>query len=85
MPSNALPKSSRPWNTHNLTQLHEAAHGLKGISRNMGAEALAQLAVQIEAIRKAGERPVLADWKTQLQDAFQQTRTELQNVFHRAK
>ena len=51
----------------------------------MGAEALAQLAVQIEAIRKAGERPVLADWKTQLQDAFQQTRTELQNVFHRAK
>ncbi len=71
--------------THNPTQLHEAAHGLKEISRNMGAEALAQLAVQIEAIRKAGEGPVLADWETQLQDAFQQTRTELQNVFHRAK
>jgi HPt (histidine-containing phosphotransfer) domain-containing protein len=56
--------------THNLTQLHEAAHGLKGISRNMGAEELAQLAVQIEAIHKEGEGHVLADWETQLQDAF---------------
>lgn len=69
----------------NLTQLHEAAHGLKGISRNTGAEALAQLAVQIAAICKAGEGPVLADWGTQLQDAFEQTRTELENVFKRAK
>ncbi|MFZ1744509.1 MAG: Hpt domain-containing protein [Nitrospirales bacterium] len=69
----------------NLTQLHEAAHRLKGISHNMGAEALAQLAVQIEAICKAGEGPVLADWETQLQDAFQQTRTKFENVFTRAK
>jgi CheY-like chemotaxis protein len=71
--------------THNLTQLHEAAHGLKGISRNMGADSLAQLAVQIEATCKAGEAATLSDWEPQLQDAFQQTRTELEDVFKRAK
>ncbi|MBA3964355.1 MAG: response regulator [Nitrospirales bacterium] len=71
--------------THNLTQLHEAAHGLKGISRNMGADSLAQLAVQIEAIGQAGEAAALSDWEPQLQDAFQQTRTELEDVVQRAK
>ncbi|MCW5784092.1 MAG: Hpt domain-containing protein [Nitrospirales bacterium] len=36
--------------THNLTQVHKAAHGLKAISRNMGTEPFAQLAVKIAAI-----------------------------------
>ncbi|MDH5699968.1 MAG: response regulator, partial [Nitrospirota bacterium] len=66
--------------THNLTQLQEAAHGLKGISRNMGADSLAQLAVQFEATCKAGEATALSDWEPQLQDAFQQTRQELEGV-----
>ncbi|HSF10356.1 MAG TPA: response regulator [Nitrospirales bacterium] len=70
---------------HNLTQLNEAAHGLKGISRNMGADSLAQLAVQIEATCKAGEVAALSNWEPQLHDVFQQTRTELENVFNRAK
>lgn len=50
-------------------------------SRKTGAEALAQLAVLIEATCKAGEGPFLADWDPQLQDACQQTRTELEDVF----
>ncbi len=70
---------------HNLTQLNEAAHGLKGISQNMGADSLAQLAVQIEAICKAGEAAALSDWEPQLQDVFQQTRKELADVFNRAQ
>ena len=38
----------------NIYQLQEAAHGLKGIARNMGANSLAQLAGKIEADCKAG-------------------------------
>ncbi|MDH3503885.1 MAG: response regulator, partial [Nitrospirota bacterium] len=66
--------------TQNLIQMHEAAHGLKGIARNMGADSLAHIAVLIDATCKAGEAAALSDWEPQLQDAFQQTRQELEGV-----
>ncbi|MGP0594160.1 response regulator [Nitrospira sp. T9] len=71
--------------TQNLTQLNEAAHGLKGISRNMGADSLAQLAGEIEATCKAGEPAALSGWEPQIQDVFQQTRKELEDIFDRSK
>ncbi|MDR4486656.1 MAG: Hpt domain-containing protein [Nitrospirales bacterium] len=36
-------------------QVQDAAHGLKGIARNMGAEALAELALHIETACRSGE------------------------------
>jgi CheY-like chemotaxis protein/HPt (histidine-containing phosphotransfer) domain-containing protein len=64
----------------NIHHLQEAAHGLKGISRNMGADSLAQLAMKIEADCKAGNAATMSEWSPRIQRAFQQTRQELEDV-----
>ena len=66
--------------THDLVQIQEAAHGLKGISRNMGANALAQVALDLEAACKAGEATCLSSFQSTLQDSFQQTRQKLEDT-----
>ena len=68
----------------NIYQLQEAAHGLKGIARNMGADLLAQLAGKIEANCKAGNTATLSEWRTRIQGTFQQTRQELEDVLRNA-
>jgi CheY-like chemotaxis protein len=68
----------------NIHHLQEAAHGLKGIARNMGADSLAQLAVKIEANCKAGNTATLSEWSPRIQGTFQQTRQELEDVLRNA-
>jgi HPt (histidine-containing phosphotransfer) domain-containing protein len=68
----------------NIHHLQEAAHGLKGIARNMGADSLAQLAVEIEANCKAGNTATLSEWSLRIQGTFQQTRQELEDVLRNA-
>ena len=65
---------------HNIHQLQEATHGLKGIARNMGADSLAQLAVNIEAICQSGNTDGMTEWSPRIQTTFQQTRQELEEV-----
>jgi HPt (histidine-containing phosphotransfer) domain-containing protein len=68
----------------NIHHLQEAAHGLKGIARNMGADSLAQLAVKIEANCKAGNTAPRSEWSPRIQRMFQQTRQELEDVLRNA-
>jgi len=63
-----------------LTQIQEAAHGLKGISRNMGAEALAQMALNLENACQKGEGAFLSSMPDTLQDVFQKTRQQLEEA-----
>jgi CheY-like chemotaxis protein len=64
--------------SQDLPQVKEAAHGLKGISRNMGANALAQVAMDLETACKAGGPIFPSSLRTTIQDCFQQTRQELE-------
>ncbi len=66
--------------THDVATIQEAAHGLKGISRNMGAEALAQVAVDLEIACKAGHTTVLQSFRRTLQESFQYTRQNLEKI-----
>jgi len=63
---------------HDLPQIQEAAHGLKGISRNMGAEALAQMALNLENACQIGKGAFLSSMPDTLQDVFQKTRQQLE-------
>jgi CheY-like chemotaxis protein len=69
---------------NDLTQIHETAHGLKGISRNMGANALAQVAVDLETACKAGGPTFPPSLRTTVQDVFQSTRQELEDSLREA-
>ncbi len=62
---------------HDLTQIQEAAHGLKGISRNMGATALAQVALDLETACRVEETAIPPSFRASLQDVFQATRQNL--------
>jgi len=64
---------------HDLSQIQETAHGLKGISRNMGANALAQVAVDLETACKAEGSTVPPSFRTTIQDVFQATRQKLKD------
>ena len=57
--------------TQDLAKVQEAAHGLKGIARNMGTDALAQVAVDLETACKAGETTFLSSFRETIQDSFQ--------------
>jgi signal transduction histidine kinase/DNA-binding response OmpR family regulator len=72
------------FDAQNIHHLQEAAHGLKGIARNMGADSLAQLAMKIEADCKAGNTATMSEWSLRIQSTFQQTRQELEDVFRNA-
>ena len=63
-----------------LTQFLEAAHGLKGISRNMGADALAQVAVDLEVACKGEKATIPLSLGTTIQDVFQTTRRKLEDT-----
>jgi CheY-like chemotaxis protein len=69
---------------NDLTQIYETAHGLKGISRNMGANALAQVAVDLETACKAGGPTFPPSLRTTVQDVFQSTRQELEDSLREA-
>jgi two-component system, sensor histidine kinase and response regulator len=61
-----------------FVQLQETAHGLKGLARNMGADVLAHLAMQIETLCKVGDIAALTDQTPQLQWTFQQALQEFE-------
>ena len=63
-----------------LTQIQESAHGLKGISRNMGATALAQAAVDLETACKIDETTISPSFRAAIQGTFQSTRQELEDT-----
>lgn len=65
-----------------LAQIQEAAHGLKGISRNMGADSLAQIASELEKACKQGNEAALATFQYTIQDSFQQTRQKLEDTLN---
>jgi CheY-like chemotaxis protein len=69
--------------SHDLPKAKEAAHGLKGISRNMGANALAQAAMDLETACKAGGPTFPPSFRTTIQHCFQQTRQELEKTSER--
>ena len=63
-----------------LTQIQETAHGLKGISRNMGATALAQVALDLETACQ-GEQPTIPSaYRDSIQNVFQTTRQNLEKA-----
>lgn len=66
--------------SQDLMKIQEAAHGLKGISRNMGADSLAQLALEIETACKAENYSALTTIGSDLQQAYQQTQKELNDA-----
>lgn len=66
--------------SQDLPKANEAAHGLKGISRNMGANVLAQAAMDLETACKAGGPTLPPSFRTTIQDCFQQTRQELEKT-----
>ena len=66
--------------TQDLVKVQEAAHGLKGISRNMGADALAQIAVDLEAACTIGEVTPACSLRTILQESFQATSQKLETA-----
>ena len=66
--------------SHDLVQIQDAAHGLKGISRNMGADSLAQLAFELEKASKQGNEAALVSLRDTIQDKFQQTRQNLEDA-----
>jgi two-component system sensor histidine kinase/response regulator len=70
--------------TNDLSTIQEAAHGLKGISRNMGADSLAQVAVDLEAACRAGDISVLPSFRSTIQASFQQTRQKLEATLKNA-
>jgi HPt (histidine-containing phosphotransfer) domain-containing protein len=70
---------------HDLAKIQEAAHGLKGISRNMGADALAQVAVDLETACKAEERTISSSSRANIQNIFQTTRQQLEDILKNAQ
>ena len=66
--------------SHNPDQVQDAAHGLKGIARNMGAEALAELALHIETACRSGEGHTLSHSMNQLQATFTDTKQALEEI-----
>jgi len=68
---------------HDLTQIQETAHGLKGISQNRGADALAQVAMDLETACKTGETTSLSPFRQTIQKSFQQTRQDLEKTLER--
>ena len=65
---------------HDPAQLQDAAHGLKGIARNMGADALSELAMQLETACQAGDFKTLSNRRLELQDTFRRTQQELEET-----
>ena len=70
--------------THDLATIQEAAHGLKGISRNMGANALAQVAVALETACKVEGATLPLSFRSTIQDVFQATRQKLEDSLKNA-
>ncbi len=65
-------------NSQDLGKVQETAYGLKGISRNMGADSLAELAFELENACKTGNENSFSSSCQSLQERFQQTRQALE-------
>ena len=70
--------------TQDFAQIQEAAHGLKGISRNMGADALPQVALDLETACKVEETTISPSFRATIQDVFQTTRQKLEDTLKNA-
>lgn len=69
-----------PTTSKSLEEIRLEAHRLKGVSLNIGAPALAELAAWIETKAKAGERGALASIDGKLKALHAATLTELNAV-----
>ncbi len=63
-----------------LSQIQDTAHGLKGISRNMGATALAQIALELETASRDEATTIASSHGTTIQEVFQITRQQLEDI-----
>ena len=63
-----------------VKKVQEEAHGLKGISRNMGADALAQVAVDLESACKTETNSIAPSFRRTIEETFQATRQKLENT-----
>ncbi len=63
-----------------LTQIQDTAHGLKGISRNMGATALAQIALDLETACQGEQTTIPPALRDSIQNVFQTTRQNLEKT-----
>ncbi len=68
------------FDTQDLKKIQESAHGLKGIARNMGAHALAQVAVDLEVACQSEEATSLSSWRHTIVTCFQETRQALETL-----
>ncbi len=64
----------------NLPMIQEAAHGLKGISRNMGATALAQIALDLETICQGEQTTIPPGFRDSIHKVFQTTRRNFEKT-----
>lgn len=65
------------WDCQDPTSMEAAAHGLKGIARNMGADRLAEIAAAIEQATKKNMLAPIPPLKKHIQEEFQRTRQAL--------
>ena len=63
-----------------LAQIQESTHGLKGISRNMGATALAKVAMDLETACQGDATTITPSLQATIQSTFQATRHELEDT-----
>ncbi len=74
--SQCIEDVQRAVESHDMKQLVEAAHGLKGISGNMGVTHLAELSFELEQRGKNEQCELNDELCRQLQYAFQQAQEE---------
>ena len=67
--------------SQDLAKVQETAHGLKGIARNMGADLLAQVAVDLEAACANDHASFPPSFRQTILEAFQATRSHLEASF----
>ena len=65
--------------SQDLAKVKETAHGLKGISRNMGADALAQVALNLENASQSEATTIASSYRINLQEVFQTTHQKLKD------
>ena len=68
--------------SQDFAQIEETAHGLKGISRNIGADTLAQVASDLEKACQQGNEEALSSFGKMIQDSFQRTRQSLEHTLN---
>jgi HPt (histidine-containing phosphotransfer) domain-containing protein len=68
------------WTDGNLTEVHRAAHSLKGSAGNIGARALSEVCRQLDERGKAGHREGTADLVAALGVEFGKVEREIRRL-----